>query len=248
MAYEQDIGGAPPAKAGMSPWLKLAIGCGAFLLLICVICVAGMVYLGVKAGQWGEKIQAQMQEIDGAEGTEVGKLLAQAETENTFTEPAPPSATAERIEVFFKVRERSLEKARAVEADLSAMEDMDKKQEPSFGDVAKIFETIFGFFESWAEVRMDFATALVEEGMSEAEYTYLFRLMCLSGLVEMDDPEYVEDIEIEIDGLQEVPPEVQALVQGYADRLKKEPVTSADALILGEGSEQIARSQGMQEF
>jgi hypothetical protein len=189
-----------------------------------------------------------MQEIEGAEGTEVGKLLAQAEAANAFTEPSPPSATAERIEVFFKVRDRALEKARGVEADLSAVEDMDKQGEPSLSEVARVFETVFNLFENWALVRKDFAAALVDEGMSEAEYTYLFRLMYLSDLVELDAPDYVGDFEIEMDGLEEVPPEVQALVQAYAERLQREPVTSADGLILGEGSERLARSQGMQEF
>ncbi|MCZ6690655.1 MAG: hypothetical protein O7H41_13760 [Planctomycetota bacterium] len=217
MAPEIDGFGGTEPKKGMGVFGKVAIGCGLVVLLCCV----GLGYCGYQFA----KLVPLGKEIAGAPGSETGKLVAQAREESDWTQPEEPATSAERIEVFLRIRERVYGRAVEVASDVKELEEME-------GGFFKKFEAVREFLEKLVPIRKDYARALVEEGMSDDEYSYLFRLVCISGIIG-DVPDLSSHFLEDFEGFAEVPEDTRTLVEGYADRFADMPVAEADAFILG---------------
>lgn len=227
---------APGEKKGMGTLGKLAIGCGAVLLLCCV----GLSYCGVKLVQFGKEVAANLLEVEGAPDTEVGRLLALAASENPFEEPAAPAAAADRIEKFLLIRERVYPRAKGL-AESAAL-----KEEKGVGPL-QAMEDFRQVCADWAAIRQEVARAFQEEGMGQGEYVYLFRLLCLSDVVEVER-DLKGNYPLLMQGIKDIPEEVKSAIRGYEERLLKLPVTDADCVILGWGAAAFKQGKGVKKF
>ncbi|MCZ6602074.1 MAG: hypothetical protein O6952_03630 [Planctomycetota bacterium] len=228
MAPEIDGFGGTEPKKGMGVFGKVAIGCGLVVLLCCV----GLGYCGYQFA----KLVPLGREIAGATGSETGKLLAQAREKSDWTQPEEPATSAERIEVFLHVREGLYERAVKVASRGKELEEME-------GSFFKKFAAAREFLEELVPIRKDYARALVEEGMSDGEYSYLFRLVCMSGIIG-EEPDLSSHFRDDLEGFSEVPEDTRTLVEGYADRFADTPVTEADAIILGIRADEFSPDAG----
>ena len=231
MTAEAEGFGAPAEKKGMGTFAKVAIGCGILLILVCGV----LGYMGFRLMKFGMVLGQHAEEISAAQGTETRELLDQANTENPFTEPDPPSATSVRLEAFMAVRQEAHSQAQGA---LEAQEAFEKG--PS--GVREAFDMIKDTFVKWAAARKGFAQALIDGGMSESEYIYLFRLAYLSNIVETDE-DVLAEIFVQLPPIPDVPEATKEVVRSFADRIAAEGVSAKDEIILGFGADEWAQKQ-----
>jgi hypothetical protein len=152
----------------LSKGAKIAIGC-----LIAVVLAGGMaVAVVVGFAWWGAGKARQMAERLETEQKDVDRALQKANA-NPFTEPADGVIQEERLLRFLAVRKSIHDEVYLKHKDM--IEAQAKKKDPDLSAMAKLPFIVM-------ELHASKARALAREGMSEAEFGWLFKTV-YGGLV-----------------------------------------------------------------
>jgi len=145
----------------LSKGAKIAIGCGVAAVLaagVAVVVVGGLAWWGI--GKAKEATEGFVAEQEGVE-----KDLAKANA-NAFTPPTDGVVQEDRLMKFLAVRKRIHDEVYLKHKDM--IEAQANKKDPDLSALAKL-PLIIG------ELRAAKARALAQQGMSEAEFGWLFR-------------------------------------------------------------------------
>ena len=241
MAFEQDSFDPSAEKEGMSTFAKLAIGCAVLIVLLCIASAAVVAILAVKGAEWAKETEAAVQEFQAPPGSQVAKLLGEASEASPWTPPAEPATTIDRVDIFFGVRSASMQAAVPVEEYFDTISPETGPQGPQGWSEVKRMFTIFG---DWRDARIGFATALRDRGMSQEEYEYIYRLLFLSDIVEVQRPRDIQAFPVRLDGHPVIPDATRAFVEGLADRIQAAPPRLGDGVLLGLGTDQFGGQGG----
>ena len=139
----------------MTTGAKIAIGCGAVLIL-------GIIVVAVGIGGAAYWAKGKVEEVTGNEDR-IDELHKKANASGPFEAPADGVIREDRLVKFIDIRKRVYSVYAKHQA---ALEAMGKKKEGDFSDVTKGFSVI-------NEIRVAQAEALADVGMSEDEYRFM---------------------------------------------------------------------------
>jgi hypothetical protein len=138
----------------LSTGAKIAIGCGIVLFLAVTVTVVGF----VGAAWWA---RGKIKEATGTE-ERIGELQRKANA-NEFTRPPDGVVTEDRLLKFLEVRRRVHS---IYERNKEQIESAKGREQPSLGDITKVFSFV-------NDIRLVQAEAQADAGMSEEEYRFL---------------------------------------------------------------------------
>ncbi len=190
---------------GMRILKKVLIGCGIVAGLLVLTLIGGSVFVA----SWVKKEMPDFEQVEKSRDA----LLDQYGAREDYVPPLDGQLDAERIEVFLAVRESLLttrtEIASRTDAFFARAKDQDWDNRSFFQKIGEAFNMArggIGLFREGMEYVGVRAEHLLDEGMGEGEYTYLYSLMVYSWL-EWDALEQLgDDWFIEHD-MEEVPEE-----------------------------------------
>jgi len=148
----------------MNTGAKIAIGCGALVVLSGVVAVVGIVGFGFWAKGKADAMQAELKKVS---------ELSEKADAIPFTEPADGILSEDRLVKFLAVRKRLFplyEKHKAGLEQLQQSQNQDKNnpKQPDLSDVSRMV----GAIAIMNELQQVHLQALIDEGMSRSEYRY----------------------------------------------------------------------------
>jgi hypothetical protein len=152
----------PPPRQGMSTGVKIAIGCGAALVLLVVVLivagVAGGLFIKNKAEDFAGGMEAQ---------EEASETIRNLEEEHPFTAPSDGVVGDDRAATFFEVTDDAWER---MEDDMQDLAERGEEIEES-GDEAGFGDVMAGM-RGLGQSRVVLAQALDDNEMPVSEYLW----------------------------------------------------------------------------
>lgn len=157
--------GTPPGRKPLSTGTKLAIGCGAVVLLVAL---AGGVALAVGGFALQRVVGSALEGVEGQ--TEATETLARLREDHPFDPPADGAVTEAQLDRFLAVTSDAWESMEPWGEEIAALAAREQdRDQPSIGDMVGGARAMGGF----ARARLQLADALDAHDTSLGEYAWV---------------------------------------------------------------------------